>query len=162
MRRSARLAGRVLVLVALSTLLALSAGVALAAEPDVDAYDQDGMTALHRAARAGDSAKARTLLAAGANVNLANRYGITPLRLAATNGDAVMVAALLEAGADANVALPSSETPMVVAAHSGSVETVRLLIAHGADPNAREGVFGQTALMLAAAENHPEVCKLLL
>jgi ankyrin repeat protein len=48
-----------------------------------------------------------------------------------------------------------------VAARSGSTAVVEQLLAKGADPNAR-GSRGQTALMWAAAQQHPDVVKVLL
>ena len=50
----------------------------------------------------------------------------------------------------------------MLAARSGSVESVKLLLEAGADANAAEKFRGQTALMLAAAENHAAVVKALL
>jgi uncharacterized protein len=168
MCRSRRVAVSVLAVVALSLNVGLHAGgpevplveavrqgnrdvvpALMTRHADVNAREVDGTTALHWAARAGDLALVTMLLAGGADVNVANRYGITPLWLAATNGDPAMVGTLLNAGAASDVALPSGETPLLVAAYSGNADTARLLLAHGADVQTREGVFGQTALMLA-------------
>ena len=50
----------------------------------------------------------------------------------------------------------------MTAARAGNVEPSRFCWSHGADVNARENYRGQTALMWAAAERHPEVVKVLL
>ena len=129
---------------------------------DVDAPEGDGTTALHWAAYQGDLDIAQLLLRAGANADTPNRYGVTPLALAAGRGNAPIVEALLEAGAEANTTLPEGETVLMAAARSGNVDVLRLLLAHGADVGAREGWRGQTALMWAAAENHPAAVHTLI
>ena len=122
----------------------------------------DGATALHWAAHWDAAAMAEALLRAGADVDAANDFGATPLWLACLNGSEAMVAALLAAGADANAALPSGETVLMTASRTGSMEAVRLLAAHGADLNAREHTRGQTALMWAVAQRHPDVAAALI
>ena len=52
--------------------------------------------------------------------------------------------------------------PILSAARTGNVEAVRVLARHGADVNATETLRGQTALMWAAAEDHPAVAQALL
>lgn len=64
--------------------------------------------------------------------------------------------ALLDAGADPNAVLPEGETVLMTAARTGASDTVKLLLDHDADLAAREHWFGETALMWAAAEDHPE------
>ena len=129
---------------------------------DIDAPEVDGTTALHWAAYQGDLDIAQLLLRAGANAGTQNRYAVTPLTLAAGRGNAPIVEALLDAGADANTTLPEGETVLMAAARSGNVDVLRLLLAHGADVGAREGWRGQTALMWAAAENHPAAIHTLI
>ena len=96
------------------------------------------------------------------DVDAANDFGATPLWLACRNGSERMVAILLEAGADANAALPSGETVLMTASRTGSAAAVRLLASHGADLNAREHTRGQTALMWAVAQQHPDVVETLV
>jgi ankyrin repeat protein len=105
---------------------------------------------------------AELLLRAGAKANVANEYGVTPLSLACTNRSAAMVERLLKAGADTNAALWTGETPVMVCARTGNVETVKLLLSNKADPNAKETQQGQTALMRAVADKHPEVVRALI
>ena len=127
-----------------------------------DTRQPDGATALHWAAHWDDATMADALLGAGADVDAANDFGATPLWLACLNGSEAMVAALLAAGADANAALPSGETVLMTASRTGSVEAVRLLASHRAELDAREHTRGQTALMWAVAQQHPDVVATLV
>jgi uncharacterized protein len=130
-------------------------------QPDVNATEGDGSTALHWASYQDDLESAHLLIRAGAKVNAANDLGVTPLWAASQNGSAAMVRTLLEAGANPNLALLAGETPLMVAARSGYPEVVEQLLAKGASINAK-GARGQTALMWAVAQKHPEVVKVLL
>ena len=128
---------------------------------DVNTPQADGATALAWAAHWDDMEAADLLIRAGANVNAANSYGVTPLSLACTNQNAAMVEKLLKAGADPN-GVPTGTPALMVAARTGNVDTVKSLLAHGADANAKENSRGQTALMWAVAEKHPEVARVLI
>ena len=126
---------------------------------DVNTPQADGATPLAWAAHWDDTDTADLLIRAGANVNAANSYGVTPLSLACINQSAAMVEKLLKSGADPN----GAPTPVIMtAARTGNVETVKSLLAHGADVNAKESPRGQTALMWAVAEKHPEVARMLI
>ena len=129
---------------------------------DVNAPQGDGATALAWAAHWDDLEMADALLRAGANVNAANDYGVTPLALACLNGSAPMVDRLLQAGANANVAQTSGETALMTCSRTGNLTAVNLLLGHEAHANASEPHGGQTALMWAVAEKHPEVVKALI
>ena len=124
---------------------------------DANAAQADGATALHWAAHYDDTAMADALLDAGATVDPVNDFGVTPLWLACVNASAAMVDRLLTAGANANAALPSGETVLMTASRSGSASAVRSLVAHGAQVNTTEQTRGQTALMWAVAQQHPDV-----
>jgi uncharacterized protein len=128
----------------------------------VGAADADGTTPLHWAVQRDDAAEVTRLLRNGAQPNAANRYGMTPLTLAAVNGDAQIVNALLEAGADPNGRLPSGETVLMTAARTGSAPVIRALLNRGADPNASDRVEGETPLIWAVSENHPEAARALI
>ena len=131
---------------------------------DVDANTRygDGTTALHWATHRDAADLVTQLIAAGADVNIDDDHGVTALSLACVNGSVTIVQTLLAAGADVNAARRNGETPLMTAAHVGSVDVVRLLLAAGADPNATEATLGQTALMLAVAENHTPVASVLI
>jgi len=121
------------------------------------------MTALHWAARHGDTALVKMLIAAGANVRATTRLGgYTPLLLASQIGHAQVIDALIAAGADAKGTTASGVTPLMFAAASGQVDAVKALIAHGADVNAAEPTRGETALMFAAANKRADAVRLLI
>jgi uncharacterized protein len=128
---------------------------------DVNTPQTDGATPLAWAAHWDDMETADLLIHAGANVNAANTYGVTPLSLACTNQNAAMVEKLLRAGADPN-GIPTGTPVLMAAARTGNMEIVQSLLAHGADVNAKESSRGQTALMWAVAEKHPEVARVLV
>ena len=128
---------------------------------DVNAAEADGTTALHWASYRDDATTVELLLSAGADVEAANQYGARPLSLASAGGYTQTLAALLEAGADPTL-MTAGVPPILSAARTGNVDAVRLLARHGADVNAKEPLRGQTALMWAAAEDHPAVAQALI
>ncbi len=120
----------------------------LAAGAELDAGDDDADTALHLAARAGESAShlaiVADLLAAGADPDKANSDGERPLLSAA--GSKAFTAALLAGGADPDATDPDGDTAL----HRVEDRRVaRLLLKAGADVDARNA-NGQTPLMRAA------------
>jgi ankyrin repeat protein len=130
---------------------------------DVNAAQNDGLTALHWAAIHDDVPMAEVLLYAGADVSAATRLaGTTPLQIAAKDGAADMVEALLKHHADAQSANIHGTTALMLAAESGSVPTVTALLNAGANVNAKESVRGETALMYAAAFGRADAVKTLM
>src|ERR1700681_4587789 len=126
---------------------------------EVNASQGDGATALHWAAHWDDPVMADLLIRARADVDAPNDLGVTPLALASSSA---MVAKLLAAGANPNSVASSGESPLMTAARTGNAEMVSALLEHGADVNAKERVRGQTALMWAASQQHPEIVRVLL
>ena len=127
---------------------------------DVNRPLADGATALHWAAHSDNVAIADLLIGAGATMDATDDGGITPLSLACYNASPAMVGRLLKAGANPNHG--TRETPVMIAAQTGNVEVMKLLLAHGGNANAKEPGRGQTALMWAVAERHPDVAKVLV
>ncbi len=134
----------------------------LKAHADVNAAASDGGTPLLWAVGNGDLETARLLLQAGANAKASNRFGVTPLWLAAMNRDVKMAQALLKAGADPNAVLPGGETILMEASRTGSGELAELLLKSGANIAAADPAFGETALMVAAAQNQGDAVRVLL
>ena len=134
----------------------------VAAGADVNAHWGDGSTALHWAAQKDDAALADLLISKGAKVDAATDLGVTPLWVAAGNASPAMVERLLKAHANANSAPPTGQTPLMIAARRGDAQVVKSLLGYGADPNAKEAAHGQTALMWASSERHPDVVRALL
>ena len=129
---------------------------------DVKARQGDGATALHWAAHWGDLGTADALIGARADVNAVNEYGVSPLSVACEAQQAAVVARLLKAGASPNVAQTNGETPLMTCAATGAFESVKALLARGANVNAVEAWGGQSALMWAVTERHPDVVRVLL
>lgn len=129
---------------------------------DPNQRQADGATALHWAAYWNDVAIAELLLRAGAAPDTQNDLGVTPLSLACVNGAPRMVGALLRAGAEPDAGPATRPSPLMLCARTGSVEAVRLLLAAGADANRGEPRRGQTALMWAVAQRHPEIVRELI
>jgi ankyrin repeat protein len=128
---------------------------------DVNAAENDGTTALHWAAYAGMDALVVALLDAGADPDAKNRYGLTPLQAATDGGFASSVLALLDAGADASAVLPEGETTLMTAARSGNTVVLRALLDAGVDTEARDGFYGETALIRAVIEDHADAVQVL-
>jgi uncharacterized protein len=129
---------------------------------DVNATDADGSTALLWATYKVDHELVRALLKAGAKPSIANHYGAAPLTEAAKLSDVDLVRMLLDAHADPNSPNQDNQTALMLASSLGSLQIAQLLISKGANVNAVESFRGQTALMWAAGENHPEIVDLLL
>jgi ankyrin repeat protein len=130
------------------------------ADPNQQAAD--GTTALHWATRNGDAVLVERLLRAGARPHPENRYGITPIALACESGSAAIVERLLEAGVSANATGPNGETALHTCAHAGNTAAARVIVAAGAAVDPGDSWRGQTPLMWAAAEGHPETMKALI
>lgn len=125
-----------------------------------DLPEADGWHALHHAARLADPALALMLVRAGATVDAINPDGLTPLGLALQAGNTAVATQLLDAGATLE---PPGAVPALHAAVTSmddAVEGLQLLQLRRADFSRRDGA-GQTALMLAAAANHPAQLGLL-
>ena len=140
-----------------------------------DEDDEQGDTALSRAARRGRSGVVRALVGSGkVDVNRAGPNGGLPLVLAIRSEDTACVEALLSTdGIDANAAVnpaydgddPDSEdgdTILVRAARAGNVGAMRALVESGkADVN-RAAPNGQLPLVQAVRSNHAACLEVLL
>jgi ankyrin repeat protein len=141
-----------------------------------DEADENGVTPLMWAARAGALDAIAALIDAGADVNArdtSNRW--TPLLHAIHTHAAPAVALLLDRGADANLPTPGGLTPLLMAADDPEPAMVASLLAHSADVRA-QGPGGATALTQAVSGGaltdltdrpllggcHPETVKALL
>ncbi|HEX3835679.1 MAG TPA: ankyrin repeat domain-containing protein [Steroidobacteraceae bacterium] len=134
----------------------------LAHGADVNATSLDGTTPLMWAAHSGDRALVEALLKAHAKVDVANAYGANAMLQAAQFGDPQIIEALLAAGANVESPNADGETALMLVARTGNVAAAKVLLKHGANVNAQENFRGQTALIWAAAENQPEMVKLLI
>lgn len=128
---------------------------------DPNGAEPDGTTPLHWAVRNNDVVLVERLIRAGADVKATNRYGIAAMALACESGSAAIVEQLIAAGVSANATGPYGETALHTCAHSGKVEAAKALIAHGALLDAGDSWRGQTPLMWAAAQGHPDMIQVL-
>ena len=126
------------------------------------ANDPDGTTPLHYAVRSQDEAAVRTLLAENVPIDAQNRYGVTPLVLAVETGNVEIVNVLIAAGANVNHALPEGETVLMTAARTGNVAMLQALLRRDARLEARDGFYGETALIWATAADHADAVGTLL
>ena len=77
-------------------------------DPDLDARDRWGLTALHYASRHGHTRIVERLLDADADAQAADQYGFTPLHEAAEKGRLDVAKVLVERGADPSAGLVSA------------------------------------------------------
>jgi ankyrin repeat protein len=68
---------------------------------------------------------------------------------------------LLQAGADPYLTNPEGQTALMSVVRTGNIGAATLLLKHGANIDARETWGGQTALIWAAAQDQPEMVRLL-
>ncbi|MEX2467382.1 MAG: ankyrin repeat domain-containing protein, partial [Gemmatimonadota bacterium] len=130
---------------------------------DVNAAQGDGLTALHWAAMNNNAEMAGVLLYAGAESEATTRLGgYTPLHLGSRLGHAEVIEALVEQGADVSARTTTGAMPLHLAAGSGDVPAVTTLLQRGAEVDGREGVYEQTPLMWATAQNRIEAMRALL
>ena len=127
----------------------------------VDARDDGGGTALHKACLNGHVAVVQRLLRHGADACAADRNGCSGLHLAAARGHADVVAALLKAGAAVAAVDAAGKTPFHWAAARGQVSAGQALYGGGADPASRD-LLHQTPLHLSAEAGHAGMVDFLL
>jgi ankyrin repeat protein len=152
----------------------------------VDERDQDGWTALHRAADAGHPAAARLLIRWGAEPNaeaddMESYWGAsdvirpghferrykhavrTPLCAALAKGNLNIAQMLMERDVRVNAAVPglSGMTPLHFAAREGPTESVRLLLENGAEVTSVDD-SGWTPLHWAAQGCRAQSAEMLL
>jgi ankyrin repeat protein len=109
----------------------------LDAKAEVDAFDEDRKTALHRAAQTGGWETCTVLIQGGAAVTAADYCRWTPLHYAAQDGHLEVAKVLLNAKAVVQDPFPTCLTPLAVATMENQVKMAELLIKNGADQQLR-------------------------
>lgn len=138
--------------------------MALNSDPSaVQAFSDDGWTALHLAAAFGTPEAVRLLLENGARVDAVsiNPQSNQPLHAALALGrNPETILLLLQAGAAPNARQTAGYTAIFSAAAANRRDLVEILIAHGTDP-AIKNDFGQTAADFARERGHTELANWL-
>lgn len=145
------------------------AGRLIQANIDVDHVNNLGWVALHEALVFAQDARAeayidtvRVLVAGGADVSIpTQRDSQSPTELA-TSGGLAPQAQLIQAALDADpLAQNVANERLLNAASTGDADCVALALRAGAEMETRNGL-DQTALLLAATEDHVDVARLLV
>jgi ankyrin repeat protein len=129
---------------------------------DINAFDENGRTALMRAAEYQRTEVVTLLLEKGADVGfIGERHQRTALMEAAGSGNCVIIKQLAQKGADVNAKDYESNTPLHFACMYGHVEAVRLLIDLGSKPDVQASGLGRTPMKIAETNGHIEIVQLL-
>eukprot|EP00427_Karlodinium_veneficum_P022469 CAMPEP_0169106144 /NCGR_PEP_ID=MMETSP1015-20121227/24180_1 /TAXON_ID=342587 /ORGANISM="Karlodinium micrum, Strain CCMP2283" /LENGTH=410 /DNA_ID=CAMNT_0009167565 /DNA_START=55 /DNA_END=1288 /DNA_ORIENTATION=+ len=128
----------------------------------IDAKDDEGVTALMKAAEQGEGDVVRMLLEEGASIDLKDDEGWNVLMWAALAGDLEVCDMLIRThGLPADYTTEKGETALMKAAANGHCEVCDLLIEEGAKINGFDNEH-QTALMWACANGHLACVKNLI
>jgi len=100
--------------------------------------DDNGVTPLHMAARAGLLEVAIELVIAGADLEAKVRPGLTPLHWAVRSQSLGIIQFLVESGADINAETDSGATPLDLAIVIGNEEMLDYLVENGGVANRNE------------------------
>lgn len=128
---------------------------------DINARNQDGVTALAYASGRGHKEIVLKLLANNAEVNTRSNVGSTALMNAAYMGRLKIVNILIAYGADVNVQSRNGTTALMNAAAHGYADVVEILLAHDADVDACDAC-GLSALWDAISSGYCNVAKMLI
>jgi len=121
--------------------------------------NQNGETALHVAARRGQTDQVEITLKTGASPNTKDYANLTPLFDACSRGFVAIVELLLQAGAHPNTPCgDKNNTPLHEAIFHGNIKMIQVLLSSGANPHLLN-TLGQTPMQLA---RHDEVKKFLV
>ena len=131
-------------------------------DPDINARDKHGRTALHHAVWNGNTEFAAALIEElEADVNAEDIKGMTPLQCAAYRGMADCVELLVNHQADVNARDKERRSVLVYAAIGASVPCIQLLMKNDIMPSRRDWI-GQSAIHYAAKLGHAEAVSCLL
>jgi hypothetical protein len=104
---------------------------------DIEATNEEGLTALHLAADIRNAPLVGLLISNGANLEATNKHGSTPLHRAAAGGNWNVVELLVEKGARIDAKDMMGFTPLMRAVSRKQRDAVRVLLKMGADVTAR-------------------------
>lgn len=130
-------------------------------DTSVHFVDENGMTPLATAARAGKFSITDLLLKNGAHANLPSNGGMTPPMYAAMAGKVEVVRVLIKNGAELEVRNDQNLTALMFAARYSPHNVWRVLLKAGIDLSARD-TKGNTAMMFAAYSGNQMAVRVLM
>ena len=101
---------------------------------NVNAKNNNGMTALMFSAAKGNTESAGVLIKYGADVNANNNYGMTALMFTASNGHPEIAELLLKHGANVNAKDNDGDTALSMAEVNSCFDVAKVLRSYGAKP----------------------------
>jgi ankyrin repeat protein len=122
----------------------------IAQQPNLDATDPDGNSAVQVAARKGDAVTLDQLLTHGVNVNATNVAGETALYLAVESASPKSVRILLQNKADPAIATKRKITPLEVAIQNDQAEIATMLL------KSQAGYAGVHRVLILAIQRNME------
>ncbi|KAL4458094.1 hypothetical protein ABPG75_012959 [Micractinium tetrahymenae] len=141
---------------------ALRACLASGADANHRLEDEDGITPLHAAARAGNAPCINALVAAGAGLEVEDQHGYRALNEAAIWGQSTSIETLLARGASVEARTHFGCTALWLAAEDEDyADCVRALLAAAASTLA-DGKDGDTPVRVAASRGNIEGLRLML
>lgn len=132
--------------------------------PEIDRTDEEGLTALMHAAKAGHASIVAFLLASGADSNLTDNEGYTVLMHAGHSKENTSVNEII-LKQNPNLILKTSNSkfsPLMLAAARGNLATVQLLLKMNKENLNACDNLGFNALLYAKMYSNPEIEKLLI
>ncbi|KAK1940864.1 Ankyrin repeat domain-containing protein 50 [Phytophthora citrophthora] len=128
---------------------------------EINAKDEDGMTALHIAAYQSNAEIVSILLDEGSSVTAVDKDGMTALHIAARYSNAEIVSILLDRGSSVTAVDNGGRTALHNAALMSTAEIVSILLEGGSSVTAVDE-DGSTALHIAALKSNAEIVSILL
>lgn len=128
---------------------------------DIDVRDNEGRTALMKAAKVGHLGMINLLLNSGSELNARDSDGRSAVMLAIQDGKGRAFETLIALGANLNISDNQGKTTMIIASENGYTQFVDILLTKGLDPGIRDN-DGGTALIRASQANRIEVVERLL
>ena len=131
----------------------------------INEADPDGWTALHVAAREGNTEATKLLLnQSSISVNPKNKWKSTPLMIAAGSGNLAIIDLLLR-HPRTQIDLQAEyygRTALIEAAVKGHISVVKALVSNGANVNVTDKTGRNSALVEAIKNGHADVATFLL